>query len=328
MVYLFQLVIAGEVENLAQTRKDAKSFIFAFMLLRPPSLQKGDSVYILSTAKKISNEEITSAVETYKSWGLNVVIGKTIGAEQNQFAGEDVLRKQDFQHALDNANIKAIVCARGGYGTVRMMDDLNFDEFMKHPKWIVGFSDVTYLHTHISNNIGTMGLHAQMPIQMLNSTIEANETLRKELFGEKNEYIIAPHELNREGEAEGILIGGNLSILYSITGTRSGMNTDRKILFLEDLDEYLYHIDRMMMNLKRSGKLHGLTGLIVGGFTDMHDNKIPFGKTAYEIILEHVVEYKFPVCFNFPAGHINDNRALVIGKTYKMQVCKDSVKVF
>ena len=297
------------------------------MLLRPPSLQKGDSIYILSTAKKISNEEIACAVDAFKSWGLNVVIGKTIGAEKNQFAGEDSLRQQDFQTALDDANIKAIMCARGGYGTVRMIDNLNFDEFMKHPKWIVGFSDVTYLHTHISNHIGTMGLHAIMPIQFENSTPEAIETLRKELFGEKNEYIIPTHELNRLGNAEGILIGGNLSILYSITGTRSGINTDRKILFLEDLDEYLYHIDRMMMNLKRSGKLHGLAGLIVGGFTDMHDNKIAFGKTAYEIILEYVSEYNFPVCFNFPVGHIDDNRALVIGKTYSLSVTDKFVKL-
>lgn len=298
------------------------------MLLRPPSLKTGDTVYILSTAKKISEQEIACAVETYKSWGLNVLIGKTIGAEQNQFAGPDQLRREDFQYALDNPGIKAIICARGGYGTVRMMDDLNYDGFMKHPKWIVGFSDITFLHTHISNNIGTMGLHAQMPIQFEKSTPEALETLRKELFGEKNTYEVAPHELNRTGTAQGILIGGNLSILYAITGTRSGLNTDRKILFLEDLDEYLYHIDRMMLNLKRSGKLQGLAGLIVGGFTDMHDNKIPFGKTAYEIVLEAVSEYNFPVCFNFPMGHIEDNRALVVGKTYTLQVAEDLVKVY
>lgn len=298
------------------------------MLLRPPALQKGDTIYVLSTAKKITEQEIGPAVATYKSWGLNVVVGKTIGAEQHQFAGPDELRTEDFQHAMDDPNIKAIMCARGGYGTVRMMDALNYDAFMKHPKWIVGFSDITFLHTHISNNIGIQGLHAQMPIQFEKSTPEAIETLRRELFGEKNEYSVGPHQLNRLGEAQGILIGGNLSILYAITGTRSGINTDRKILFLEDLDEYLYHIDRMMLNLKRSGKLQGLAGLIVGSFTDMHDNKIPFGKNAYEIILEAVQEYNFPVCFNFPMGHIDDNRALVVGKTYKMEVGNTGAKVY
>lgn len=328
MVYLFQLFIAGEVENFTQRHKDAKSFIFAFMLLRPPSLKKGDSVYILSTAKKISLEEIECAVKTFESWGLKTVIGQTISAEYNQFAGNDQLRLADFQIALDDSNIKAVICARGGYGTVRMLDEINFDVFTKRPKWIVGFSDITFLHTHISNNIGIQCLHAQMPIQFEKGTVESLETLRRELFGEPNEYNIAAHELNRIGDGKGILIGGNLSILYSITGTKSGINTDRKILFLEDLDEYLYHIDRMMMNLKRSGKLQNLAGLIVGGFTDMHDNKIPFGKNAYEIILEHVNEYSYPVCFNFPAGHIEDNRALVIGKTYTIQVYPDSVKVF
>lgn len=305
-----------------------KSFIFALMLLKPPSLQKGDTVYILSTAKKISLEEIDFAVRTFESWGLKVIVGKSIGAEYNQFAGNDQLRLTDFQTALDDTDIKAVICARGGYGTVRMLDEINFDDFTKRPKWIVGFSDITFLHTHVSNNIGIQCLHAQMPIQFEKGTNESLETLRRELFGEKNEYNIDTHILNRTGDTKGILIGGNLSILYSITGTKSGMNTDRKILFLEDLDEYLYHIDRMMMNLKRSGKLQNLAGLIVGGFTDMHDNKIPYGKNAYEIILEHVNEYSYPVCFNFPAGHIEDNRALVIGRTYTMIVHEDSVKVF
>lgn len=298
------------------------------MLLRPPSLKKEDTVYFLSTAKKISREEIDLAVKTYKSWGLNVVIGETIGKEHNQFAGTDEERLCDFQKAIDDPNVRAIICARGGYGTVRIMDEIIFDDFLNHPKWLVGFSDVTFLQTNISNNIGIQCLHAQMPIQFEKATPESIETLRKELFGEKNEYEIAPHELNRVGEAEGILIGGNLSILYSITGTKNGMNTDRKILFLEDLDEYLYHVDRMMMNLKRSGKLQNLAGLIVGGFTDMHDNKIPFGKTAYEIIAEHVSSFSYPVCFNFPAGHIEDNRALVIGKSYKLEVKKNLVKFF
>ena len=295
------------------------------MLLRPPYLKKGDSVYFLSTAKKISIEEIDLAVKTYQSWGLTVVIGDTIGKEFNQFAGTDEERLKDFQKAVDDPTIKAIICARGGYGTVRIMDEIIFDEFLKYPKWLVGFSDLTFLQTNISNNIGVQCLHAIMPIQFEKSTPDAIETLRKELFGEKNEYSIPPHELNRQGETRGILIGGNLSILYSITGTKSGMNTDGKILFLEDIDEYLYHVDRMMINLKRSGKLHKLSGMIVGGFTDMHDNKIPFGKNAYEIIAEHVQEFNFPVCFNFPAGHMEDNRALVIGKRYDFKVSKTEV---
>ena len=295
------------------------------MLLRPPSLKNGDSIYILSTARKITIEEIAPAITVFESWGLKVIIGKTIGKEDHQYAGRDAERLEDFQFALDDPNIKAIICARGGYGTVRMMDGINYDEFMKNPKWIVGFSDVTYLHTHISNSIGVQGIHSIMPVQFPKSSAEAIETLRKELFGEKNEYEIEAHPLNRTGQADGILIGGNLSILYSITGTKSGMNTFGKILFLEDIDEYLYHIDRMMINLKRSGKLHDLTGLIVGGFSDMKDNKIPFGKEAYEIIAEHVAGFNYPVCFGFPAGHIADSRALAIGKKYSLSVTDKSV---
>lgn len=298
------------------------------MLLRPPALQKGDSVYLLSIARKITIEELQPAILTFESWGLKVVIGKTIGKEFRQFAGTDAERREDFQTALDDKNVKAIICARGGYGTVRMMDDLNYDEFMKHPKWVVGFSDVTYLHTDISNNLGIQTLHAVMPFSFSKATPEAIETMRKELFGVKNEFEIAPHELNRIGNAQGILIGGNLSILYSITGTKSGINTSGKILFLEDLDEYLYHIDRMMMNLKRSGKLNDLAGLVVGSFTEMKDNKVAFGCTAYDIIAEHVAEFNYPVCYNFPTGHIEDNRALVMGRTYTLQVKSDSVKLF
>lgn len=298
------------------------------MLLRPPALQKGDSIYLLSTARKISLEELQPAIQTFENWGLKVVIGKTIGKEFRQFAGTDSERKEDFQFALNDTSIKAIICTRGGYGTVRMMDDLNYDEFMKHPKWVVGFSDVTFLHTDISNNLGIQTLHAVMPFSFSKATPEAIETLRKELFGIKNEFEIAPHELNHIGNAEGILIGGNLSILYSITGTKSGINTSGKILFLEDLDEYLYHIDRMMMNLKRSGKLNDLAGLVIGSFTEMKDNKVAFGCTAYDIISEHVAEFNYPVCYNFPAGHIEDNRALVIGRKYSLQVKSDSTKLF
>ena len=298
------------------------------MLLRPQALQPGDTVYILSTARKITLEEITPAIHAFESWGLKVQIGKTIGKEYRQFAGTDAERKEDFQIALDDKNVRAIICARGGYGTVRMMDDLNYDEFMKYPKWVVGFSDITYLHVHISNSIGIQTLSGAMPFSFAKSTPMAIESLKNELFGKRNQYIIEPNELNRKGEAQGILIGGNLSILYSITGTKSGMNTSNKILFLEDLDEYLYHIDRMMMNLKRSSKLHDLAGLVIGGFSDMKDNKVAFGTSAYEIIAENVAEYNYPVCYGFPAGHVDDNRALVIGGTYKLSVGDKEVKLY
>jgi muramoyltetrapeptide carboxypeptidase len=298
------------------------------MLLRPPALQKGDSVYILSTARKITIDEIQHAIDSFNEWGLNVVIGDTIGKEWKQFAGTDEERKRDFQKALDDKNIKAIICARGGYGTVRMMDDLNYDEFMKNPKWILGFSDITFLHVHITNSIGIQTLQGIMPFSFPKSTPDAITSLRNELFGAKNEYTTEPDGHNRIGIGEGILIGGNLSILYSITGTKSGMNTYGKILFLEDIDEYLYHIDRMMLNLKRSGKLQNLAGLVIGGFTDMKDNKVPFGCTAYDIISEHVAEYKYPVCFGFPAGHVEDNRALVMGRKYTLNVSEYSAKLF
>lgn len=297
------------------------------MLLRPPALKKGDTVYFLSTAKKVSLTDIAFANNLFVEWGLNVVFGKTIAAEYHQFAGDDQLRRLDFQTALDDTNIKAIICVRGGYGTVRMMDDLDYHVFMRHPKWIVGFSDITFLHTHISNTLGIQTLHASMPFMLENKSEAAIETMRAELFGEKTHFDIPTHPLNRAGSDKGILIGGNLSILYSITGTKSGMNTVGKLLFLEDLDEYLYHIDRMMLNLKRSGKLSELAGLVVGGFTQMHDNEIPFGKNAYEIIAEHVQEYDYPVCFDFPAGHISDNRALVMGRKYTLEV-GETVKLF
>ncbi|MCS6934377.1 MAG: LD-carboxypeptidase [Chitinophagales bacterium] len=290
------------------------------MLLRPPALKTGDTVYLLSTARKITFEEVQPAINLFESWGLNVKIGKTIGAEYRQFAGTDTLRAEDFQAALDDAEVRAVICARGGYGTVRMMDAIRYDSFLANPKWIVGFSDVTFLHTHITNTLGIQTLHAPMPFNFATATAESLEALRSELFGIKKEFEVPPHPLNRLGSAGGVLTGGNLSILYSITGTHSVFNTCGKLLFLEDLDEYLYHVDRMMMNLKRSGKLRDLAGVIVGSFTEMKDNKVPFGCTAEEIIAEHLSEYDYPVCFGFPAGHIPDNRALVMGRRYQLTV--------
>jgi muramoyltetrapeptide carboxypeptidase len=297
------------------------------MLLRPPYLKAGDTVIILSTARKITIEELTPAIQLIEGWGLTVKLGSTIGLADNQFAGTDAERQADLQAAIDDPSIKAVICARGGYGTVRMMDNLDWTGFLQSPKWIVGFSDVTYLHIHLNQTIGVQTIHSSVPALFHRNTPEAIDTIRQQLFGEPVSYDIAAQPLNRTGEAKGVLIGGNLSILYSITGTKSGFNTGGKILFIEDIDEYLYHIDRMMMNLKRSGKLHELAGLIVGGMTDMNDNAIPFGKNAEEIIAEHVAEYNYPVCFGFPAGHIADNRALVLGKVMELTVTKDGAKL-
>ena len=290
------------------------------MLLRPPYLKTGDTVIILSTARKISHEEVAPAVKLFESWGLKVRLGNTIGLSDNQYAGTDKQRLDDIQQAVNDESISAIICARGGYGTVRIVDDIDWTGLLKHPKWITGFSDMTYLHVHLNQTLGVQTLHSSVPALFHRNTPEAIDTIRQHLFGEEVIYDADWHELNRKGEAKGVLIGGNLSILYSITGTKSGFNTAGKILFIEDIDERLYHLDRMMINLKRSGKLQDLAGLIVGGMTDMSDNAVPFGKTAEEIIKEHVSEFDYPVCFNFPAGHIADNRAVVLGKVTKMIV--------
>lgn len=297
------------------------------MLKAPPSLKIGDTVAIVSTARKISKVEIEFAIKTFENWGLKVVLGKTIGAEYHQFAGEDEYRASDFQEMMDNPKIKAIICARGGYGTVRILDYLDFTHFTNNPKWIVGYSDVTALHTLINCYLNIQTIHGTMPINFSNNTTESLNSLKKALFGEKYFIEADPHSFNKIGTIEGEIIGGNLSILYSILGTKSGFNTDDKILFIEDLDEYLYHIDRMIVALKRAGKFKKLKGLIVGGMTDMNDNTIPFGKTSEAIIDEHFKDFDFPICYKFPAGHIKDNRSLVFGKKSKLTISKKDVNL-
>ncbi|MDO9595116.1 MAG: LD-carboxypeptidase [Lutibacter sp.] len=291
-------------------------------MIQPNYLKKGDTVAIVSTARKISSDQIIAAIKLLEKWGLNVVIGNTIGLEENQFAGNDVARINDFQQMLNNPKVKAIWCARGGYGTVRLIDQLDFAEFKKRPKWIIGYSDITVLHSHI-HNLGIATLHATMPINIEKNSKESLETLKKSLFGKNLAYEIPADEKNKSGNATGELVGGNLSVLYGLLGSKSSIKTDGKMLFIEDLDEYLYHIDRMLMNLKRNGYFSNLKGLIVGGMTDMHDNEIPFGKTAEEIILDCVAEFDFPVVFNFPAGHLDDNRALILGRTVELNVTQE-----
>ena len=288
-------------------------------MITPPHLQKGDTVAILATARKNLDDNLKPAIDLLTSWGLNVVIGSSIGLDNNQLAGTDEQRAADFQQQLNNPNIKAIWCVKGGYGTVRMIDLLDFTAFKKNPKWIVGFSDVTVLHNHL-NTLGFKSIHGIMPVTVAKATPEAIETLRIALFGEKLKYEIDPFMMNRPGKATGELVGGNLSILYSLFGSPSAIDCTDKILFIEDLDEYLYHIDRMMINLKRNGCLESIKGIVVGSMTKMKDNDIPWGKNAIEIIEDVTKTYNIPVLYNFPAGHIQDNRALILGDIVTINV--------
>ncbi len=287
-------------------------------MIFPPNLKKGDTIAIVATARKNIEDNLKPAISWLKNWGLEVVIGSSIGLDHNQLAGTDEQRAADFQTQLDNPNIKAIWCVRGGYGTVRMIDLLDFTKFKQSPKWIIGFSDVTVLHSHL-NTMGFASIHGIMPVSAKASE-EAKETLRKSLFGEHLEYTIPCETMNRYGTAKGELVGGNLSILYSLFGSPSAIDCSDKILFIEDLDEYLYHIDRMMINLKRNGCLESLKGIIVGGMTKMKDNEIPWGKNALEIIQDITKNYNIPIIYNFPAGHLADNRALIFGKQVTMEV--------
>ena len=297
-------------------------------MITPPYLKTGDKIAIIATARKVSPSEMETAFRIFRSWGLQVVTGSHLFGESNQYSGNDEERAADLQVMLDDKDIKAIVCARGGYGTVRIIDMIDFSAFEQHPKWIVGYSDVTVLHSHIQTQLGVETLHAIMPINYTDEGSEnAIESLRKALFGETLEYSVSPQLLNTPGNASGALTGGNLSILYSLIGTPSDIVTEGKILFIEDLDEYLYHVDRMMMNLKRSGKLSGLKGLIVGGLTKMNDNAVPFGKQAEHIISEYATQAGIPVCFNFPAGHMADNRALILGREVQLNIDGESVSL-
>jgi muramoyltetrapeptide carboxypeptidase len=291
-------------------------------MITPPYLQKGDTVAILATARKHIVKSMQPTISLLESWGLHVVIGKSIGLEKNQLAGNDKERAADLQEQLDNPNIKAIWCARGGYGTVRVIDLIDFTQFKKNPKWVVGFSDVTVLHNHL-NTMGYKSIHGIMPINLSKATPAAIESLRLSLFGQPLQYAIDAHPMNRIGTASGELVGGNLSILYSVLGSPSAIDCKDKILYIEDLDEYLYHIDRMMMNLKRNGCLESLKGIIVGSMTDMKDNDIPWGKNALEIVQDVTKNLNIPIIFNFPAGHIHDNRALILGNTVTVDVTEN-----
>jgi muramoyltetrapeptide carboxypeptidase len=317
----------ADKQNLKLSEQEHKKLTKEIKSYKTPSyLQPGDTVAITCPAKKLPRN-IEDAVKLLESWGLNVVLGETVHASWHQFAGDDELRSTDFQRFLDDPSVKAIFAARGGYGTIRIIDRLDFSGFGNHPKWIIGFSDITVLHSHIQSLYKTESIHGQMPLTIKEGSEISLETLRKALFNEEINYTYTSKANNKSGEAEGILIGGNLSLLVMMAGSVSEQEFSDKILFLEDVGEYLYSIDRMLWNLKRAGKLNNLRGLIIGGFTELKDNDIPFGQTAEQIIMEQVKEFDFPVCFNFPAGHIPDNRALIFGRMSRLKVDGQQVEL-
>lgn len=290
------------------------------MMKIPPFLHEGDQVAIIATARKTTVEELNYAISILKKWNLVPVIGSTIGKSFHQFAGTDAERAKDLQQQIDNPDIKAIWCARGGYGTVRMLDQVDFSNFLKNPKWMIGYSDVTALHAYLQKN-KMASIHAEMPVLLQNKNAETTLSFKHILFGKNWRYQWSNKDFPyRTGKVKGEIVGGNLSVLYSVLGSESALNPEGKILFLEDLDEYLYHIDRMMQNLKRNHWFENLKGLIVGGMNDMNDNTVPFGKLAEEIIWEYVKEYNFPVSFGFPAGHLYNNQAFILGGEVELNI--------
>lgn len=295
----------------------------------PPYLQKGDTIGIVAPAGFMPVEKMQTCIDTLDSWGFNVQLGETTHSDsQNYFSGTDDERLNDLQLMLDDSNVKAILCARGGYGTSRIVDRISFKKFSKHPKWIVGFSDISVLHSHIFSNYKIASLHAPMAAAFNDGefTNPYVESLKNAMEGKPLHYECPSHAFNNAGEAKGQLVGGNLSLLCHLIGTASDIKTKKKILFLEDVGEYLYNVDRMMLQLKRSGKLDKLAGLIIGGFTDSKDTERPFGKSVFDIIYEQVNEFDYPICFGFPVSHEKENYALKVGEKYTLHV-GDSVSL-
>jgi muramoyltetrapeptide carboxypeptidase len=291
-------------------------------MITPPCLKTGDKIRIVSPAGKVKEKYVLPAAEWLQDQGYRVELGKHVFASHFQFAGTDQQRLEDLQTAFDDPETRAVICSRGGYGTVRIISKMKYDELFRHPKWIVGFSDISILHSCLNRN-RMASIHGVMPRYFFDDEGEPGESLQslmQLLTGGSPSYLIPPAEGDRTGKATAELVGGNLSIISSMQGTRCEISTEGKILFLEDIDEFLYHTDRMMHQLKLSGKLDDLAGLVLGNFTDMKDNESPFGKTVHDIIAEAVEEYNFPVCYNFPAGHHKKNLALALGKTWELNV--------
>jgi muramoyltetrapeptide carboxypeptidase len=298
------------------------------MIIVPPDLKKGDTIALVCPAGYMPEEKVQTCINTLHQWGFKTKIGDTIGKQFHYFSGTDEERLQDLQQMLDDPSVNAILCARGGYGLSRIIDAINFKKFFKKVKWVIGYSDITMLHTHLLAKYKIASMHAPMAAAFNDEDVENEylQSLRKALLGKKLNYICETHSFNRTGNVVAELVGGNLSLLIHTIGTKSEINTRNKILFLEDVGEYLYSVDRMMVQLKRAGKLDKLAGLIIGGFTEMKDTVNPFGQEVYELIADKVKEFMYPVCFDFPVGHTRRNYALKIGLIHRLQVDKNKVR--
>lgn len=300
-------------------------------IIQPPYLKAGDTVAIVAPSGILKSRvgEVQQAEALLKSWGLHTIVGKNVFNQANHFAGTDDERCEDLQDAMDNPKISAIWCARGGYGTVRVLDKLNYTEFKKNPKWIIGYSDITALHNQVHNE-GFQSLHALMCVSLtkdLEDIKETVETFKSAIFGNPEDYTLKGSEYNRVGETSGELVGGNLTILHTMLGSETSIDTSGKILFIEEIGEYKYHIDRMLQSMKRAGYFDDLNGLIVGDMSKMRKNTTLWGTSVEQLILDALADYDFPITFNMPAGHEKDNRALVLGRTVELKVEKDQSTV-
>jgi len=309
---------------LAQPKNPIHKDIATTQLIQPPYLQQGDTVMIISPAGRLKNKEakIKQGVNLLESWGLHVVIGEHVFSKNGTFAGTDEQRAEDFQDALNNPSIKAIWCARGGYGTVRILDKLDYTIFKKQPKWIIGYSDITALHNQI-HNLGYETIHGIMGISLTDDLEDIKDNIssfKAAIFGKELSYTIESSKYNKTGSTSGQLVGGNLTLLHTMLGSKTSIDTKGKIIFFEDIGEYAYHIDRMLQSLKRAGYFENCKGIIVGSISKIRKNTTPFGQTVEQIILDVVADYNFPVLFNFPAGHEDDNRALILGRKIALKV--------
>jgi muramoyltetrapeptide carboxypeptidase len=330
-LFLSSLAAAAATLPVAAARAPSKELPEPELIV-PPYLKVGDAIGITCPAGDIQLADIEPARTVLESWGFQVVLGATVGKKDFTFGGTDQERVVDFQQMLDDRSIRAILCARGGYGSVRIVDQLDFSRFAREPKWIVGFSDVTVFHDHLSRNYHIASLHSKMCNSFPDDLSQAEPgqadsilSIRRALMGETMTYIATTDPNNRLGQGQGPLIGGNLKTIESLAGTKSDILTAGKILFLEDTGEYLYSIDRMFWNLKRTGKLDGLQGLVLGGFNVKPDDPgEEFGQSLYQIVLDKVKSYGYPVCFNFPVGHQKENYALKCGIAHRLDVKPDS----